>query len=195
MVNNWFYCEKCSKHYNDKKQAEECLRFGHIIVRRLPVSLRTVHKALAYGESPTILVNVDGDKWLVALHLACFKSGVFTEWSKTDEWYWYGNVVLDPPLANIIAKLNHMHPNNKISEDKLLKLIRQSIKTERYEDRGKNQAVVLLAFDSDLKLRKRTPKSKYVTVSISKIRKLVKEEEDSIDEAWQHAGQHKAPEV
>jgi len=165
----WYFCGDCNSFFQDKKRIIECRSFGHLIRRRKPLRLRIVHKA-DETISEFITVDVDGDKWNCLLRLSFFKTD---ERGKT---FHLSNVILNTPLSNIIRQLNHIFPDIKITEEKLIKLLKDAIVKNVYSEVSETSIKILLTLDEWLLLKPRTANSKLVYTSHSKIVKLTKKQ-------------------
>lgn len=139
---------------------------------RTPIESRIVYHALKLGESPVINLDVDGNIWKVVVTLV---------WFKTDErnvTYSLGTHILDPPLQNIVARLKHHFPHlTKLTVPKLESLLKQSIVKGIYEERGADSAVVFLTLNDWMQLKPKTDKSRLITTTPSKYRRLAKDED------------------
>ena len=192
-----FFCRECNIYIPSEEEAIKNHRnWAHTVIRKIPLKDRVIHTCSPYGETPALVVSVNDEKWLVIVYIADFKEGEYSRWRKNEGWHFIGTSILHPPIKNIMATLHHKFPNNPITKKKFLGLIRTAIKQENYRPHGKNTCRIIMVFDSDLKLLKRTSTSKLIVTNMSKIKRAVfREDEDVFDEAWQHAKLHKAPEV
>jgi len=146
--------------------------------KRIPIEERIVFKTQEFGKPLYIDLDVDGDNWKVVVQLINFK---------TDErgvTYHLNNVLLHPPLQNMIARIQHQFPHIKITVARLEQMLKDAIRKGIFEERTRTSAVIYLTLDSWLLLKVKSPKSKLVFTTPSKYRRLVREEEQLLNEAF-----------
>jgi len=177
MSETWYFCVDCENYFTDTKQLKECMKFKHKIKRRTPPEMRMVYHASKIGEPTTITLDIDNDVWTVSVKLVCFKT------DEEGETQHLSNFNLDPPIQNMVNRLNHSFPSLHITETQLTEMLETAIKRGVYDETGKrNQAIIYLSLDSWLKLEPRNHKSRLVYFNISKLKSLIKSPEETLRE-------------
>jgi hypothetical protein len=146
-------------------------------MNRIPIEERIAYKAVAEGAPQHIELDVEGNVWNVSLQFVFFK---------TDEegvTYHNSNSLLDPPLQNYVARLNHIQPTLKMTVPKLTKLLKDSITKGVFREINRNSAMIYLTLNSWLQLKPKTEKSKLVVTTPSRYRRLIKEEQTILNQA------------
>jgi len=174
----WFWCEDCKTYFQNRSKIKECLTFKHKLKKRTPVELRTVY--IATGKR-FFNIKVDNDLWTCEVDLAQFQK------DKEGKWFQLGKCALDAPLTNMMRRINHLYPDNKVTTEQLERLFRTAILRGNYEERGKNYVKITLCFDTDLKLKPRNSESKLIYTTRSKLNQLRRSDEDVLEEAYEVA--------
>lgn len=137
----WYYCADCNVYIKSKKEAiEEHRDFGHFIKRRVPISKRIVFRSRKFGEPNILKMKIDGLEWKINLRFVIFKDGEFKY-----------KRVLDLPLKNCVATINHLHQTKFTIKD-LKSAIKNAIKNGNFTDYGEGQAKIILYINDKGKL-------------------------------------------
>lgn len=167
----WFYCESEEQYFEDEVKRQECMMYGHRVVRRIPTELRTIHGSS--DETEIYNLNVDGQPVTVLLVFHFFKGEPRTN----ADWHVFGNAVLQGSLDDVSKHLDSAYlPDARITRDELLMLIENSIKQGTCDKFSENSFRVNFCLDSDLRKEPRNQNSKWTTCSNLTISRLGQKE-------------------
>lgn len=168
---SWYHCDPCGYlEITEQEAYSQHARFHHTIKKRTPPHTRTIYNL---GDEQNFVVNVNGDSWTVTLRLLSFKQDKAERGMEAEKWRFYSSSVLGSNLAEISKKLSSMRP--EITESELTQLIQDSIRVGRYdEEHGKQRCAINVCLDSDLQLTPKNAKSRWTTITSSKLTSLIK---------------------